>query len=441
MKFDEMKLGKLLLDALNKMGFEIPTPIQEQAIPALLQGEDLIGQAQTGTGKTAAFGLPALQYCMQKRKEEGHPHPVRGVAMPYVLILAPTRELAVQITGELEKMGRYTPLRVVCVYGGQSINVQLRAFEKQVDIVVGTPGRVLDHMQRENLNLQQAGYVVLDEADRMLDMGFIKDVMQIMSKTQKGRQTALFGATVPKEIENIAYEYMENPKKIRVSQDNITVEGIAQKFVQVNAGNRIGYLLSVLELERPALAVVFVRTKRAAEKLSWILQRRKFASDCLHGNMRQGARDKAMAKFRDGKIHMLVATDLASRGLDVLEVSHVINYDMPEEIMTYVHRIGRTGRMGAKGKAISFIFEDQMGLLKDIVKVTRVPMEELIVEPKQVFHSDVPRDRGRRRGGRAGMGSRWASGMNMKRMHGRAGKPARGHVRIRGNHTYTGRSR
>ena len=380
MKFDQMNLPEPLLRALIKMGFESPTPIQEQTIPALLEGKDIIGQAQTGTGKTASFGLPALVYCIKRGAITHH----RGVASPHVLMLAPTRELAVQIAAEMDRMGEFTPIRTVCVYGGQDIERQLRAFEQRVDIVVGTPGRLLDHIERGSLNLSGVQFVVLDEADRMLDMGFIDDIVQILQKTNPQKQMMLFSATMPREIENIAYDYMKNPESVKVSEDKLTVDKIAQKFVVVDGRNRMGYLYGFLTTEKPALALVFARTKMSAEKLADILSRRGIETDCLHGDMRQGARDRAIKKFKEGHLKVLVATDLAARGLDVFNVSHVINYDLPMDFETYIHRIGRTGRMGETGIAISFVFEDQMDWMRDLVKFTKIPVEQINITPVEL---------------------------------------------------------
>ncbi len=424
MRFEEFGLSEPLLRAVKEAGFESPTPIQEQAIPLLLQGEDVVGQAQTGTGKTAAFGLPALEYCLSARKKEGggavahagreaaaHAQRDGGhwekkrVAIPKVLVLSPTRELAVQIAYEFERLGKYAPAKIVCVYGGQDIDRQLRAIERGVDIVVGTPGRMLDHIKRGSLELGGVSFVVMDEADRMLDMGFIYDVAEILEKTNPERQTALFSATMPSEILKISRDYMKNPQTLRVSEDKITVEGIRQKYVLVDARSRMGYLLGVLKQENPKLALIFTRTKFAAQRLCGTLQRKGFAAESLHGDMRQGARDRAMRKFRDGSVHVLVATDLASRGIDVLEISHVINYDLPEEATTYVHRIGRTGRMGAEGVAISLIFEDQLGWIDGISHVTKMPVEEMKVEPEKIVYTDVARaPQGRSYGGRPSYG-------------------------------------
>ncbi len=375
MSFETMGLSAQIYQALKKMGFEKPTPIQTEAIPIALQGKDIIGQAQTGTGKTAAFAIPAIEHCMKK----GDAKRANSVAHPHVLVMAPTRELAVQISMEIDRMSEFANVRTVCVYGGQEIEKQFRAFMQKVDIVVGTPGRLLDHIERKSLDLSDVDFVVLDEADRMLDMGFIHDIVDILEKTNPKRQTMLFSATMQRQIENIAHDYMNQPHKIAVSADQLTIDKVSQKFLIVDAKKRLEYLFAVLQSQNPQLAVIFVRTKASADKLSTILSDRGIEADCLHGDMRQGARDRVIKKFKQGHLKVLVATDLAARGLDVFNVTHVINYDLPMEFETYVHRIGRTARMGAEGVAITFAFEDQEGWLRDLVRMTRVPLEELLV--------------------------------------------------------------
>lgn len=424
-----MGLSRQTYEALAKMGFESPTPIQEQAIPLVLAGKDVIGQAQTGTGKTAAFGIPAVEYCIKKGKARSGD----GGAHPHVLVLAPTRELAVQIAIELERMSQTTEIRTVCVYGGQEIEKQFRAFARGVDIVVGTPGRILDHIERQSLDLAGVDFVVLDEADRMLDMGFIDDIVEILGRTKPQRQTMLFSATLRRDIENIAYDYMKDPQLVKVSEDKLTIDKVVQKFMIVDAKKRLEYLFGVLEHEKPKLAVVFVRTKASADKLATILQDRGIEADCLHGDMRQGARDRAIKKFKAGHLHVLVATDLAARGLDVFNVTHVINYDLPEEFETYVHRIGRTARMGAEGSAISFAFEDQEGWLMDLVKFTRVPLEEVAIAPVKL-PPRVSRPRENSHSGFHGRGGgRPSGGRGFGRRGEEEGSGDRGHSRFGGS--------
>ncbi len=419
MRFDEMGLAPQLMKALQGMGFETATPIQEQAVPLLMQGEDLIGQAKTGTGKTAAFGLPILErFLHEKATDKRHFQP--GRAMPMALILCPTRELAIQVSAELDKMGAFSGAHVVALYGGQDIERQIRAFNRPVDIIVGTPGRVLDHLDRNTLELAAVHVAVLDEADRMLDMGFIDDIVQILGQTSHARQTMLFSATMPREIMNVAHEYMKSPQTIKVSEDTLTVDKIKQTYLMVEAPTRLGFLLGLLKVKQPKLAMIFVRTKHGADKLMYILRDRGYAAAALHGNLTQGQRDRAMRDFREGKLHVMVATDLASRGLDVMEVSHVINYDLPEEPMSYVHRIGRTGRMGNEGEAISLVFPDQMNWLRDIVQQTGAPIEQIQIEPDR---SRGPPPTGPREGGHMPHGSREGRPHGGGYGHGGEGRP------------------
>jgi ATP-dependent RNA helicase DeaD len=369
-----------------------------------MQGEDLIGQAKTGTGKTAAFGLPIFErYMHEKATDKRHFQP--GRAMPMSLILCPTRELAIQVSTELGKMGAFTGAHIVALYGGQDIERQIRAFGRPVDIIVGTPGRVLDHLDRNTLELAGVHVAVLDEADRMLDMGFIDDIVAILNQTPRSRQTLLFSATMPREIMNVAAEYMKSPQTIKVSEDTLTVDKIKQSYLMVDAPSRLSFLLGLLKTKQPKLAMIFVRTKHGADKLMYILRDRGYAAAALHGNLTQGQRDRAMRDFREGKLHVMVATDLASRGLDVLDVSHVINYDLPEEPMTYVHRIGRTGRMGQEGEAISFVFSDQTRWLEDIVAQTGAPIDRIQIEPDRTRAPPSTRPEGSHEG-RGGFGGR-----------------------------------
>lgn len=425
MKFIEIGLSEPLLKAITEMGYETPTPIQEQGIPLLLQGEDLVGQAQTGTGKTAAFGLPILEKWLNTKPEHKPPFR-RGCATPSALILAPTRELAIQVANEMRKMGKYTGVNVVPLYGGQEIEKQTREFGRPVDIVAGTPGRILDHLERGSLDVSRARSLVLDEADRMLDMGFMDDVVDIIRKTPKERQTMMFSATMPREIMGVAYEYMKAPQTVKVGEDKITLDKIRQYYIEVpDARMRLPLLLGLIKAKNPQLAIIFCRTKMGADKLGHILKNRGIDAMALHGDMTQRQRDNAMGLFREGKIHALVATDLASRGLDVFDVSHVINYDLPEEHTTYVHRIGRTGRMGAEGEAVSFIFTDQLGWLEELEKMTNVKVEKLDIAPdadmgRPAGHGSGPHEYGDRRpsfgrGGRFGEGRRSFGGSHERR--------------------------
>jgi len=373
MGFSKLGLSHNILSALTEMGFKQPTPIQAQGIPLLLQGEDLIGQAQTGTGKTAAFGVCIFERLALEPHKKGK---VRA------LILAPTRELAMQIAVELGKIGAHSQSRILAVYGGQDIEKQIGALRSGVDIVVGTPGRLMDHMERGTIDLSHVEVAVLDEADRMLDMGFVEDIEKILQKTPSNRQTLMFSATMPPAILELSKKYMHAPQEVRVSEDSLSVKAIKQYYIETSKFDRLNMLLMLLVEKKPKLALIFARTKRGADRLNEILVDRGFKSMALHGDMSQNKRDRSMEAFRKGHTNILVATDLASRGLDVTDVTHVINFDTTDDPMTYVHRIGRTGRMGKGGEAISFVFFDQTGLISIIEKVTDSKMEQLKFEVK-----------------------------------------------------------
>ncbi len=379
MKFDDFGLHPKLLESVKAMGFETPSPIQEQSIPLLMQGEDLIGQAQTGTGKTAAFGLPMLDRFLHMPPEQ-RPQTHSGVAQPFGLVMCPTRELAIQVCEQMEKMAHFAKINVVPVYGGQEMEKQMKRFQSQVDIVVGTPGRIMDHMERGTLKLENVQVAVLDEADRMLDMGFVDDVVGILRHTQAARQTSLFSATMPREVLNIAYEFMKSPQSVTVTPEQLAVEKIQQHYVVVDALTRMRALKGVLHARHAGLTLIFCRTKRGADRVGMMLRGAGFKAKALHGDLTQKQRDEAMDHFRTGKLQVLVATDLASRGLDVFDVSHVINYDLPEDHLTYVHRIGRTGRMGAAGEAISLVFPDQTTLMADWSKQIGAVINQLKIE-------------------------------------------------------------
>ena len=379
MKFDDFGLHPKLLEGVKAMGFETPSPIQEQSIPLLMQGEDLIGQAQTGTGKTAAFGLPMLDRFLHMPPEQ-RPQPQAGVAKPFGLVMCPTRELAIQVCEQMEKMAHLAKINVVPVYGGQEMEKQMKRFQSQVDIVVGTPGRIMDHMERGTLKLENVQVAVLDEADRMLDMGFVEDVVGILRHTTASRQTSLFSATMPREVLNIAYEFMKSPQSVTVTPEQLAVEKIGQHYVVVDALTRMRALKGVLHTRHAGLTLIFCRTKRGADRVGLILRETGFKAKALHGDLTQKQRDEAMGQFREGKLQILVATDLASRGLDVFDISHVINYDLPEDHLTYVHRIGRTGRMGAEGEAISLIFPDQTSVMDEWSKQIGAKINPLKIE-------------------------------------------------------------
>jgi ATP-dependent RNA helicase DeaD len=361
--FKELGLSEPLLDALQHLGYEDPTPIQEEAIPGLLEGRDIIGQAQTGTGKTAAFGLPLLQYI--------------DVDDPEVqaLVLTPTRELCIQVTQALRAYGEKKGVKVTAVFGGAPIRTQQAQLKEGAQVVVGTVGRVMDLMSRHSLMLTSARFVVLDEADEMLDLGFLEDVEMILSRCPSGRQTALFSATMPTEIKKLAEKGMYDPVTIKVRAATLTIDTVEQFYVEVSDREKADALARVLKAERPTQAIIFGRTKIGVDRLARSLNDKGLRVKALHGDMSQGSRDGVMIAFKDGREKLLIATDIAARGLDISGVSHVINYDMPNSPEVYVHRIGRTGRVGRSGRAITLITPKQQRDLEAVRKHANTVIE------------------------------------------------------------------
>ena len=358
-QFNDFKISKNVQKAVDSMGFTEPTPIQKLAIPEALEGRDIIGQAQTGTGKTVAFAIPLLEKIFIKDKS------------PQAIVLCPTRELCIQVAGEVEKLGKnIDKLKVLPVYGGQPIGRQIRALKKGVHIVVGTPGRVLDHIDRKTLNLKGIDTVVLDEADEMLDMGFREDIENILRFTPENRQTLLFSATIPKAIKNITKHYQNNPKHVKVAKQDMIVSEIKQYYFLTKEKDKLDALTRFLDIYDINLCLVFSNTKRRVDFLVRSLKKRGYSVDGIHGDMTQAQRDKVMDKFRKGKINMLVATDVAARGIDVPNVEVVFNYDVPNHNDYYVHRIGRTGRAGKTGYALTFASGREKNILTSIQKHT-----------------------------------------------------------------------
>ncbi|MBJ6359840.1 DEAD/DEAH box helicase [Paenibacillus sp. GCM10012307] len=357
--FAEFGLEPKVLQAITELGFEESTPIQDKSIPIAITGTDLIGQAQTGTGKTAAFGIPLISKIPVSED--------RIVA----LVMTPTRELAIQVAEEIGKLSRYKGTRSLPIYGGQDIGRQIRALKKKPQIIIGTPGRLLDHINRKTIRLDDVQTVVLDEADEMLDMGFMEDITSILSMVPEERQTMLFSATMPPNIQKLAQRFLKNPEHVSVIPKNITAPLIDQAYIELHERQKFEGLSRLLDMESPELAIVFGRTKRRVDELSEALQKRGYSADGLHGDLSQNQRDNVMRKFRDGSIDVLVATDVAARGLDVSGVSHVINFDLPQDPESYVHRIGRTGRAGKEGTAWSFVTPREIDHLHFIEKVTR----------------------------------------------------------------------
>jgi ATP-dependent RNA helicase DeaD len=345
--FDELGLSEPLLESLRHLGYEHPTPIQEQAIPALLEGRDVIGQAQTGTGKTAAFGLPLLQYIDVESKEV------------QALVVTPTRELCIQVTQALRAYGERRGVEVVACFGGAPIRTQMAQIKQGAQVVVGTPGRLMDLINRHVLFLSDARYVVLDEADEMLDLGFIEDIEFILGRSPSGRQTALFSATMPPPIRKLADNFMYDPEVIKVQAPTLTVDTVEQFYAIVDERQKASTLADIVKAEKPDQAIIFVRTKIGADRLARTLGDRGVRVKALHGDMTQGQRDGVMLAFKGERERLLVATDVAARGLDISGVTHVINYDPPNSPNVYVHRIGRTGRVGRSGRAITLVTAKQ----------------------------------------------------------------------------------
>lgn len=364
MKFENLKLIEPILKALKDEGYVSPSPIQEQAIPPVLSGRDLIGCAQTGTGKTAAFAIPIIQK-IYEQKNKGSRRQIKS------LILTPTRELAVQIADSFMSYGRYTNIKVCAIYGGVSQTPQVEALRRGVDVLIATPGRLNDLINQKLVNLQNVKMFVLDEADRMLDMGFIHDVKKIISHIPKERQTLLFSATMPREITELVNSILNNPIKIAVTPVSSTVDIINQYVYFVDKANKKHLLVHLLKNDNIFSALVFTRTKHEADKVVKILTTNKIKSLAIHGDKSQGARQMALNHFKNGEIKVLVATDIAARGIDIDELSHVINYNLPNMPETYVHRIGRTGRAGLGGTAISFCEYEEKQYLKDIQKLIK----------------------------------------------------------------------
>ena len=365
MTFDTLGLLPRLVTRLAEQGIAEPTPIQMQAIPHAMEGRDVMGLAQTGTGKTAAFGLPLI-HALMKLGTKAEPKCAHG------LILAPTRELAKQISDALRTYTDGTHLKIGLVVGGQSINAQAQRMARGVDLLVATPGRLIDLIDRKAVRLDRTGYLVLDEADQMLDMGFIHALRRIAPLLKKSRQTMLFSATMPKQMEELAGAYLSDPVRIEVSPPGKPVEKINQGVHFVPQGEKADLLISYLDEHRDELALVFARTKHGSERLMKTLDRAGFAAGSIHGNKSQGQRDRALRSAKEGDIRVLVATDVAARGLDIPEVRHVYNFDLPNVPDNYVHRIGRTARAGASGRAVAFCSPDEAGALKDIQKVMKL---------------------------------------------------------------------
>lgn len=365
MKFSELGLSEGIVNTLTEIGYEQPTPIQEQTIKLALEGRDVLGQAQTGTGKTAAFGLPTIE-----KIDASNP-------AIQALVIAPTRELAVQGQEELFRFGKSKGLKVRTVFGGSSIEKQIKGLKAGAHIVVGTPGRLVDLIKRKAIKLDQLETLILDEADEMLNMGFLEDIHFIIEKTPEARQTLLFSATMPNDIKKIGVKFMKNPEHIKIAAKEMTADRIDQYFVKTKEFEKFDVLTRLLDVERPELAIVFGRTKRRVDELIRGLKLRGYRAEGMHGDLDQNKRLAVLRDFKAGHIDVLVATDVAARGLDVSGVTHVYNYDITQDQESYVHRIGRTGRAGKSGRSVTFVSYNEMGYLRAIENMTKKPMKGL----------------------------------------------------------------
>lgn len=361
MSFDDFRLSSETIKAIYEMGFEEPTPIQKSAIPPALEGRDIIGQAQTGTGKTASFGIPLIEKEFHGKK-------------PHALVLEPTRELAIQVSEEIGRLAKYKKCSILTVYGGSSMERQIKALHKGTNIVVGTPGRIIDHLNRKTMHLNEVSMVVLDEADEMLDMGFIEDIEKILSMTPGSRQMLLYSATMPPEIMKVSKRHMKEPVKITVNPKDIITPKIKQVFYEVNERDKADVLTRLLDVETPELTLIFCHTRREVDDVAAMLQQLGYNAGALHGDFTQSHREDIMSKFRKGDIDILVATDVAGRGIDVENISHVINYSIPQNPEGYIHRIGRTGRAGKSGIAVTFVTPRQYRQLQLIEKTAKTKL-------------------------------------------------------------------
>jgi len=399
MSFSKLGLSKPLLRAIEEQGYTKPTPIQSQAIPIILSKSDVLAGAQTGTGKTAGFTLPLLELLSEHAQSKGK-HPVRA------LILTPTRELATQVHESVKEYGKYLPYKSTVVFGGVGINPQIGNFRRGVDIVVATPGRLLDHIGRKTVDLSKVEFLVLDEADRMLDMGFIHDIKKILALLPKKRQNLLFSATFSDDIKRLADSLLNSPKLIEVARRNTASELVEQLIHPVDKAKKRALLSHLIKKGDWKQVLVFTRTKHGANKLSGQLEKDGISSAAIHGNKSQGARTKALANFKAGSIKVLVATDIAARGIDIDQLPHVVNFELPNISEDYVHRIGRTGRAGSEGEAVSLVCVDELQYLKDIEKLIKrkIPQERVegfepdpTIRPEPVKKKTNSRNKNRKR--------------------------------------------
>ncbi len=427
MPFESLGLRAELHRAVSEKGYSSPTPIQQQAIPIILEGRDLMGGAQTGTGKTAGFTLPLLQRLMSAQRPENNRRAVRA------LILTPTRELAAQVSESVETYGKYLPLKSAVVFGGVKINPQIQKLRKGVDILIATPGRLLDHVSQKTADLSQVEILVLDEADRMLDMGFIRDIRKVLALLPKNKQTLLFSATFSNEIKRLSNDLLKSPALIEVAQRNMASESVTQVVHLVDKSRKRELASLLIGSNNWQQVLIFTRTKHGANRLAEQLGKDGITSAAIHGNKSQGARTRALAEFKAGKVRVLVATDIAARGLDIEQLPHVMNFELPNVAEDYVHRIGRTGRAGNEGEAISLVCIDELKLLKDVEKLIKRDIPKVVIdgyEPDPSIKAE-PINRGR-----GNQQSRNSSGKKPTGgRHSSARKPASNHNGNRSNAT------
>jgi ATP-dependent RNA helicase RhlE len=396
MQFTELGLQADILRAVSEQGYTTPTPIQQKAIPAVMTGRDLMASAQTGTGKTAGFTLPILH----RLASAPHSHLARVTRKPRVLVLVPTRELAIQVEESVRTYGKHLPIVSLAVFGGVGINPQIANLRRGVDIVVATPGRLLDHVQQRTVDLSAIEILVLDEADRMLDMGFIRDIRKIIALLPKQRQNLMFSATFSPDIRELASGLLHNPVSVDVAARNTAAETVTQRVIETNREQKKDLLCHLFATRGWHQVLVFARTKHGADALARTLEKSGIKSAALHGNKSQGARTRALTDFKDGKLVALVATDIAARGIDIDSLPYVINYELPNVPEDYVHRIGRTGRAGMEGEAISLVSHDERPFLRDIEKLIKRTLERVVIEGFEASATAAPRPEQPPRGAR-----------------------------------------
>jgi len=417
MSFNTLGLRTELIRAVSEQGYSEPTPIQSQAIPLVLEKRDIMGGAQTGTGKTAGFTLPLLQRLMEAGAPENRARKVRA------LVLTPTRELAAQVAESVETYGRYLPLSSAVMYGGVSINPQIKQLRKGVDVLVATPGRLLDHVSQKTVDLSQLEILVLDEADRMLDMGFIRDIRKVLALLPKQKQTLLFSATFSKEIKRLANELLHSPALVEVARENTASERVAQLVHPVDKSRKRELLSYLVGSNNWKQVLVFTRTKHGANRLTQQLIKDGITAAAIHGNKSQGARTKALTEFKGNKTRVLVATDIAARGLDIDQLPHVVNFELPNVPEDYVHRIGRTGRAGNEGEAMSLVCIDEMKLLQDIERLIKAEIPKEVIdgfEPDPSIRAE-PIQKGRQKNN----GRKKPASQNRSGRSGKAARPPR----------------